>query len=630
VKWWQTRGLRFKIISLIIVSLVFVFGIVFWAIYNYLQTDLWNNQVNAALDLNITTSLQLEELMITNQWNKVPTMLQNLGKKPWRAAVDDIAIYNDQNKMMAFVGGFQTNNPFQRSDVEVTDINDPTCWVCHKLPLDQRPTSIVLTINNQQVLRNSVPLYNKPECEVCHSPENKVLGDSIIDISLSKYQQTSALILAGVSGGGVLTILVITIFLYFLVNRILISPIGDLLNATQTVVQGNYNPEISIKSSDEIGKLSQAFLSMTGQLRNLIGNLEQRVVERTNALEHRSNQLRLAVNIGSQAISYRDKTDLVKQTAFLIAKSYDYPEVNIFLLDDSNENLILVAASSVPGNNLIADHFKISLTGLGFIQGIVSNGEANIITPNSPGSSVHDLADIMPSESCLAIPLKIGKRIIGVLDLHGSQNTIFNNDDLMSMQLLANQISIGIDNANLFAQNQDNLNQLEASMAASTYEHWAKKIGKKSDSFKYTSAGVVEIRSQSSNKILPSDPESTRNENRMDIPITLRGQKIGKITLSRSKDLAWLDSDKLVAMDISNKVALALENARLLEETQLRAAQEQVINNLSSSFSRTFDLDSLLQAAVRQLHQLPDVTDVSVIVNPPKSTTSLSDREEMI
>jgi hypothetical protein len=124
MKWWQTRGLRFKITSLISLSLLAVFGLAFWGVYKYLQADLWNNQVNSALDLNITASLQLEELMITNQWAKVPSMLQNLGKKPWRAAVDDIAIYNDQYKMVAFVGGFQTNNPIQQSDVEVTDIHN--------------------------------------------------------------------------------------------------------------------------------------------------------------------------------------------------------------------------------------------------------------------------------------------------------------------------------------------------------------------------------------------------------------------------------------------------------------------------------------------------------------------------
>jgi HAMP domain-containing protein len=628
MKWWQTRGLRFKITSLISLSLLAVFGLAFWGVYKYLQADLWNNQVNSALDLNITASLQLEELMITNQWAKVPSMLQNLGKKPWRAAVDDIAIYNDQYKMVAFVGGFQTNNPIQQSDVEVTDIHDPNCWVCHKLPIENRPTSILLTINDQQFMRNSVPLYNKSECDVCHSADNKVLGDSIIDINLSKYKQTSTLILAGISGGGIFTLLIIILLLSFVVDRILISPIGELVEATENVVQGNYSPNLNIRSSDEIGKLSQAFLSMTGQLRNLIGNLEQRVVERTNALEHRSHQLRLAVNIGSRAISFRNMAELTKQTAYMIATSYDFPHVNIFLLDNSNENLVLVASNSQLGNKLLSSNYKIVLNDLGFLQSIFSSGEANIISPNKPLSSSHNLDEFLQTKSCIALPLKIGRKVFGVLDLHANETILFTEDDLISMQLLANQIAVGLDNARLFAENQNNLNQLEEALATTTYEQWVKIIGGKTVSFKYTSAGFLETIPSSPKKTEANASESTQNANRMEIPISLRGQIIGKITLSRPQELSWLDSDRLIAMDIASKVGLALENARLLEETQLHAAQEHVINDLTASFSRTINVDSLLQTAVRQMHQFPDVTDVSVVINTPGPTKAVSDPGE--
>jgi transcriptional regulator with GAF, ATPase, and Fis domain len=268
------------------------------------------------------------------------------------------------------------------------------------------------------------------------------------------------------------------------------------------------------------------------------------------------------------------------------------------------------------------------LNDLGFLQSIFSSGEANIISPNKPLSSSHNLDEFLQTKSCIALPLKIGRKVFGVLDLHANETMLFTEDDLISMQLLANQIAVGLDNARLFAENQNNLNQLEEALATTTYEQWVKIIGGKTVSFKYTSAGFLETIPSSPKKTEANASESTQNANRMEIPISLRGQIIGKITLSRPQELSWLDSDRLFAMDIASKVALALENARLLEETQLHAAQEHVINDLTASFSRTINVDSLLQTAVRQMHQFPDVTDVSVVINTPGPTKAVSDPGE--
>jgi hypothetical protein len=81
----------------------------------------------------------------------------------------------------------------------------------------------------------------------------------------------------------------------------------------------------------------------------------------------------------------------------------------------------------------------------------------------------------------------------------------------------------------------------------------------------------------------------------------------------------------MLAKEISDQIGLALENARLLDDAQQRANREQIISNLSSTFGRYSDPDSLLQAAVRVLHQLPNISEVSVIVSPPEKP-SVSER----
>lgn len=116
-----------------------------------------------------------------------------------------------------------------------------------------------------------------------------------------------------------------------------------------------------------------------------------------------------------------------------------------------------------------------------------------------------------------------------------------------------------------------------------------------------------------------SDEMANDNENEqtLHLPLKLHGKEIGTLSLTRkSKDLIWSSSEKEMAREVSAQVALALENARLLEESQSRAVREQTIGEFSNRFSRSLDIDTLLQNAVREIYRLPQVSKVSLFVSP--------------
>lgn len=75
-----------------------------------------------------------------------------------------------------------------------------------------------------------------------------------------------------------------------------------------------------------------------------------------------------------------------------------------------------------------------------------------------------------------------------------------------------------------------------------------------------------------------------------------------------------------MAERVASQVALAMENARLLDESQRRAMREQKVNEFSNRFSRSLDVDALLQKAVRELHSLPQVSEVAVLISPEKES----------
>ena len=112
--------------------------------------------------------------------------------------------------------------------------------------------------------------------------------------------------------------------------------------------------------------------------------------------------------------------------------------------------------------------------------------------------------------------------------------------------------------------------------------------------------------------------EKPSDASRFSVPITLRGQKLGNLELVRRGGNVWNESDHSLAADIANQIGLALDNSRLLQDTQQRVMFEQMLSDLTSKLSRSVDTDLILQATVQELHHIPDVTEVSVILTPPE------------
>jgi GAF domain-containing protein len=111
-------------------------------------------------------------------------------------------------------------------------------------------------------------------------------------------------------------------------------------------------------------------------------------------------------------------------------------------------------------------------------------------------------------------------------------------------------------------------------------------------------------------------PEKLPQTNRkaITVPISLRGQKIGTIVIARRNDASLSKRDEELISEVATQAGLAIDNIRLLEEATQRANQEQIVGRLAGRFSQSLDTDTLLQTAVRELAQLPDVTEVSLFI----------------
>jgi GAF domain-containing protein len=211
----------------------------------------------------------------------------------------------------------------------------------------------------------------------------------------------------------------------------------------------------------------------------------------------------------------------------------------------------------------------------------------------------------------MALPLVARGRLLGVVHVHAMEPGAELEADTEVLQLVADQLASAMDTSRLFGESRQALQQLEAASGRTTQLGWLERTLNEAMAYEYTRAGVR-----------PTEPGAAAGgEGGLRVPLELRGQQIGVITLNRHGDLAWTETDRELAQKTAAQVALALENVRLLDETRQRAVQEQMLSEFSARLSQSVDLDTLLQTAARELAALPEVADASVYLGPSEVET---------
>ncbi len=349
------------------------------------------------------------------------------------------------------------------------------------------------------------------------------------------------------------------------------------------------------------------------ELQMMRATLEQRVMERTSALDRRTSQLEAASYVSRQTAAIQDPKVLLTNVVDLITSQFGYYHAAIFFLDERGKYAILQAASSDGGKRLLDKGHRLEVGREGIVGYAAYQKRARIALDVGDEAVFFNNPDLPNTRSEVALPLTVRNKVIGVLDIQSYDQGAFTQDDLNTLQALADQVALAIDNDRLLSESQVALRQLQEMTSESTYRTWKTRLSRKSHGYVYTPSGV----STYTNLEQPLESAKVDNpfEDKLIIPISLRNSKIGQITLKRrGKNSKWSEREQQLGAQIADQVALALENARLLEETQLRAAREQTISNMSSRFGQTTDMDTLLKLAVQELHQLPNITEASIFI----------------
>lgn len=195
-------------------------------------------------------------------------------------------------------------------------------------------------------------------------------------------------------------------------------------------------------------------LSITLQNRRLIEETRRRAV-----------LLQTSADVGRVATSILDQETMLDQAVELIKERFGFYHVQIFLVDDAEQYAVLHKSTGETGRQLLEMDYKVAI-GSQSVIGQVTAERTPIVTRSSDiGTSLifsYQRNELLPeTEAELAIPLQVGERLIGVLDVQSTSSQAFTEDEISTLGVLAAQIAIAIENAKAFKEQQETADRLK-------------------------------------------------------------------------------------------------------------------------------------------------------------------------
>lgn len=356
-------------------------------------------------------------------------------------------------------------------------------------------------------------------------------------------------------------------------------------------------------------RLESAFLEAQRQIdanlntiKDERNNLEKKVTERTL-------QLRRVNEIGSAITAILDPNELLTRAVHLIGDEFECYYTAIFLTDTTGQWAELKVATGDAGKVLLENKHRLDINGKSAIGISIRTKQAYMISNSGP-DDVRLENPLLPytrsqtaltfenpllpyTRSQIALPLTIGERVIGALEMHSTKENVFLQQDADTYQSMSNQIAITLENSRLFTEAQQSLSEMSATQQQYLQGVWLSLAA-----------------DQKLEHALGDSSMTGRQE--IEIPLTLRDQIIGQINMSSVDE--WTSEQKSLIEAIATQAALALENARLVEESQSIAMRERLANEVTSKIWASTTIDSILQTTVRELGRALEAAEVNIEV----------------
>lgn len=402
----------------------------------------------------------------------------------------------------------------------------------------------------------------------------------------------------------------------------LTAPLKSLSEAASEFTKGNFNARADIHSGDELEALAISFNRLSDTVEDLVLSLEQRVRDRTADLqketgrgERRGKRYEAVARVAQAINVQKNLQELLPQVAEVISEQFGFYHVGIFLDDALRQYTVLVAANSEGGKRMLNRGHQLRIGEQGIVGYVTGTKKPRIALKVGEDAVYFNNPDLPETLSEMALPLIESGESLGALDVQSREENAFSDEDLESLTILAELVSIAIHNAKLYEKMERSLAEAEAASRRFLRENWNRLADEfKITGYRYTASGVSPL--SAANGEHPKEPIDRKE---VSVPILVRGQTLGELVVSLPKTETFSSDQLDTVRAVADRVAVIAENARLFDETQRRAERERLVSDITTKIRGTNDPQEMIETALKELREALKISRIDIIPQKSKS-----------
>ncbi len=323
-------------------------------------------------------------------------------------------------------------------------------------------------------------------------------------------------------------------------------------------------------------------------LRGTQRTLERRVAERTDELARRAEQFKTIAELNHAIASISDIQQLLDTAVHLIAERLGYDHVGIFFVDPNGEWAVLRAASSEGGQIMLARGHRLRVGRQGIVGFVAETGLPRLAFNVGQDAVWFNNPDLPYTKSEVSLPLIArGQTVIGVLDIQTRVAAAFTAEDVTVLRILADGIAVAVANAFSMEETTTALARLERYQEQDALRAWRQALSRRQMQIGYTfdSGFVYPAQADAASDVATAQAMTDVTTQITDAgqylllaPIRIQNRNVGVLSFEKSDP--WAEEQVELARFVVEQLDLALDNARLLEETRLRAMQERARSDI--------------------------------------------------
>jgi GAF domain-containing protein len=381
-------------------------------------------------------------------------------------------------------------------------------------------------------------------------------------------------------------------------------------------------------------------------------------------------QVQIASEIAREISSALNLDELLLKSVNLILDRFNFYHASIFLIEPGENTAVIREATGEAGAQMKRIGHKLTV-GSKSIVGYVSGQGEPLVVNDTTKDATHLPNPMLPDTRAeAAIPLKVGDRILGVLDVQSTTPYSFSPSDISTFQTLADQLAIAVNNTELFAEIQEHLSQhrllhhITTSAASGTtleealtsavkglqvtlggdrvsillsdeerknlvVKAW---VGYSEDTTDLTipiGSGITGWVAAHRKPLRVNDitqdtryiQVSANTQSELAIPLIFRNDILGVLNVESEQIGAYNENDEEMLGTLAGSLAAIIANARLVDQIRKQAERERLLNEISSKIRRSTDMQAILSTTIQEIHRVTGArrTQISIgtIANEP-------------